>query len=292
MIKTNIEGLRDPFLLVDNGIYYLYGTEIVDDWDNTNWACYINGSGKLCGEWKKTEHLIYEKPSLAEKQFWAPEVHKYKDAYYMFCTYYSRLTKRRGCTILKSISPAGPFTEISNGHVTPQEIDAIDATFYLDEDAQPWIIYVHEWSCTDDNIGRMCIAKLSNDLTHIISKPIEIFRADSPSWTNEKVTDGCFLRKLASGELIMLWSNFQQNNYCIGIARSTNGKIDGNWVHDDVLIYKKGMVDNYDGGHGMVFTDTDGQLYLCLHSPNEPCDECKERTIFLPVKEQNGTLII
>ena len=29
MIITNVEGLRDPFVLLDNGVYYLYGTGVV-----------------------------------------------------------------------------------------------------------------------------------------------------------------------------------------------------------------------------------------------------------------------
>ena len=76
MIITNVEGLRDPFVLLDDGIYYLYGTGVTNnDWDNTVWACYVNDSSKLDGEWKRTENLIYEKPVYAQKQFWAPEVH-------------------------------------------------------------------------------------------------------------------------------------------------------------------------------------------------------------------------
>ena len=33
MIITNVEGLRDPFVLVDDGVYYLYGTGVSnEDW--------------------------------------------------------------------------------------------------------------------------------------------------------------------------------------------------------------------------------------------------------------------
>ena len=61
MIVTNVKGLRDPFMLVDDGVYYLYGTGVLNkDWDNTTWDCYVNDSGSLSGEWKKTEKLIYQ----------------------------------------------------------------------------------------------------------------------------------------------------------------------------------------------------------------------------------------
>ena len=30
MIVTNVEGLRDPFILCENGVYYLYGTGVIN----------------------------------------------------------------------------------------------------------------------------------------------------------------------------------------------------------------------------------------------------------------------
>ena len=158
MIVTNVEGLRDPFMLVDDGVYFLYGTGVLNkDWDNTTWDCYVNDSGSLSGEWKKTEKLVYQKPAHAQKQFWAPEVHKYNGSYYMLASYYSSKTNHRGTSILKAPSPTGPFVEISDGHITPHDIDAIDGTFYVDKNNQPWLVFVHEWTCTNDNIGRMAI---------------------------------------------------------------------------------------------------------------------------------------
>ena len=269
MIVTNVEGLRDPFMLVDDGVYYLYGTGVLNkDWDNTTWDCYVNDSGSLFGEWKKTEKLVYQKPAHAQKQFWAPEVHKYNGSYYMLASYYSSKTNHRGTSILKAPSPTGPFVEISDGHITPHDIDAIDGTFYVDKNNQPWLVFVHEWTCTNDNIGRMAIAKLSDDLSRIISEPVEIFRADSPSWTNKRVTDGCFMHRLSDGRLLMLWSNFEDNGYCIGIAHSQNGEVSGQWVHENAPLYKRNDIDHYDGGHGMIFSSGD-ELYLTFHTPNQ-----------------------
>ncbi len=294
MIITNVEGLRDPFMLLDNGVYYLYGTGVNHtDWNGTVWDCYVNDSGSLSGEWKRTEKLVYEIPQNAEKQFWAPEVHKYNGSYYMLSTYFSSATEHRGCSVLKAPSPIGPFVEISDGHVTPHELDCIDATLYIDENNQPWLIFVHEWTCTDDNIGRMAAAKLSDDLSKLISEPTQLFRADSPSWTNARVTDGCFMYTTKQNELLMIWSNFTDNgDYCVAIAKSDNGKVDGNWIQQDSLLFTKEKGDGNDGGHGMIFKSIEGELYLCCHSPNVPNDNSRERTVLLPITEENGTLII
>lgn len=283
-IETNIEKLRDPFVLAEDGTYYMYGSE---------WICYKNTGSLTDGKWIKSEKQLTVTPKTFVKDNWAPEVHKYKGAYYMFTTYFSSVTNRHGCTIMKSDSPDGPFIEITDGTITPAEWDCIDGTFYVDPEGQPWMIFVHEWVSTDDNIGRMAIAKLSADLTHFISEPKDIFRADDPSWTNAAVTDGCFMYTTKDNRLLMLWSNFDKNGgYCSAISHSENGKLDGKWIHDDLPLYSKDISGKYDGGHGMIFTDFDGQMYLSLHSPNAPVNDRLEKPILIPVKEENDTIVL
>ena len=280
MIVSKIESLRDPCVLLENGTYYVYGT---------GWVGYKNTSGKLDGEWTSMNNIV-NVPAEAKKDLWAPEVHKHNGKFYMFATYFSSVTNHRGCTVLKSDSPEGPFEEISEGPLTPSDWDAIDATLYVDESGQPWMIFVHEWTSTDDGIGRMASAKLSYDFTHLTTEPIELFRADDPSWTNHCVTDGCWMYRCSTGELLMIWSNFS-DGYCVGIARSDNGKIDGNWTQDDKLLYSKKLSGQYDGGHGMIFRSLSGQMYLSIHSPNSEQNGYSERPVFIAIREENGTLV-
>lgn len=280
IIETNINKLRDPFVLAENGMYYMYGTD---------WVCY-KSSGDL-KHWTKSQKELVVRPDECDGNEWAPEVHKFKGKYYMFTTYHSSKTNRRGCTILKSNEPDGPFAEITNGHITPHDWDSIDGTFYLDENGQPWMVFVHEWVSTDDNVGRMAVAKLSDDLTHFISEPIELFRADAPVWARNGVTDGCFMYKTKDNQLLMLWSNFCEQGYCVGIARSKNGKIDGEWVQDDNLLFSREISGQYDGGHGMIFTDFNGQMYLSIHSPNSPVGDRLEKPVLIALSEENGTVV-
>ena len=137
----------------------------------------------------------------------------------------------------------------------------------------------------------MAAAKLSDDLTAFVSEPVELFRADAPSWTNERVTDGCYLYRCEDGQLIMLWSNFQGSDYCVGIARSLDGTVDGVWTQDDELLFSKSMTGIFDGGHAMIFTSRDGQMYLSMHSPNNPVGDRHETPIFVPVREEDGTIV-
>ena len=217
-------------------------------------------------------------------------MHLYNGAFYLLATYYSSKTQHRGATILRADSPEGPFVEITDGTLTPDQWDCIDATLYIDPDEQPWLVFVHEWTCTPDHVGTMAAAKLSSDLTRLISEPVELFRGDEPAWATGKITDGCFMYTTRAGRLLMLWSNFGEGGYCEAIARSDNGRLDGKWRHEEKPLFARGMAGDFDGGHGMIFTDADGQSYLCLHAPNSPTPERREMPILIPVHEEGDTL--
>ena len=299
MLKREDIRIRDPFILTDKeqGCYYMYGTTalVADsiaargtfsvyrtvDLENFEEPKVIVDSDKL-GFWGRFD-------------FWAPEVHKYNGAYYMFTTYLNAKTNHRGCTIMKSDSPEGPFVEITGGHITPADWDAIDGTFYVDPDGQPWMVFVHEWTSMPRNVGSFAAAKLSDDLTHFVSEPFELFSANEPYWTRASglhITDGCWLYTTQSGELLMTWSNFCEEGYAVAQVRSSNGRLDGEWSHVDML-YTRSMTEEnrYDGGHAMTFTARDGQMYLSFHSPNGGIGNRYETPVFLAVREENDRLV-
>lgn len=283
MIQSTIQKLRDPCILVEDGVYYAYGT---------GWHCYKNTSGNLEGPWEDLGVVASVANANTDGgSHWAPEVHRYNGAFYMFTTYYNSVTQHRGCIILKSDSPEGPFVEITNGHITPADWDSIDGTFYVDPDGQPWMVFVHEWTCMPDGVGSFAAAKLSDDLTHFISEPFELFKANEPNWAAAGVTDGCWMYTTAEGELLMIWSNFDAYGYVVAVARSSNGRLDGEWIHEDNLLYSKYMTGEYEGGHGMIFTDVDGQMYLSFHSPNSAIGDRQEKPVFLAIEEKDGKLV-
>lgn len=278
IISSDVTGaLRDPFVLYENGIYYVYGT---------GWHCYKNSERTLSGHWERIEDFIVEEPSDYLDCPWAPEVYKYNDSFYMFTTYRSDKTMRRGCAVFRSASPEGPFKLISDGHVTPEDWDAIDGSLYIDPQGQPWMVFSHEWTSPDGLKGFFAAAKLSSDLTRFISEPVELFYPGG-IWSGADITDGCFMYTTRSGELLMLWSNFDiGGGYGVGVARSVSGGIEGPWIHDPLMLYSSTFLDRPDGGHGMIFTDTDGSMYMPVHTPNT--DDATP--IFIRVYEENDAL--
>lgn len=289
-MKSEQINIRDPYVLLSDGIYYMYGTRAETCWmAATGFDCYtssdlINWDGP---------HEVFHKPEnfFADKNCWAPEVHRYKDFYYMFATF--KDTENYGGTaILKADHPLGPFTLHSQKQITPKDWECIDGTFYVSPDGTPYMVFVHEWVQISD--GSICAVKLSSDLSHAISEPELLFHAsEAKSWVvtienknrpgKHYVTDGPFLHRTDNGRLLMLWSSFGKEGYTQAIAYSDNGDITGNWIQQETLLFEK------DGGHGMIFKDKKGKLILTLHTPNE---HRKEHPVFYSLKEEDNTLIV
>ncbi|MBQ3151562.1 MAG: family 43 glycosylhydrolase [Clostridia bacterium] len=266
--KTNEINIRDPYVLVSDGKYYMYGTGAAK---GPGYGCYVSEDLE---NWAGPFNVFSAPEGFdGTKQFWAPECHYYNGNYYLFATYFSSSAQHRGVSVFRADNPLGPFTEISDGHITDHTQDAIDGTLYVDESGQPWMIYVHEWTCMPDGEGAMDAVKLSDDLSHFISEPVQLFKAKDPVWTDSFVTDGPFLYRTKYGKLLMLWSNNCDSGYCVGIAKSSDGTPDGKWLQSTTPVYKRNAKNTYDGGHGMLFETLDGKLMMCIHSPNSRKDD-------------------
>lgn len=286
-LKCDEIRVRDPYVLAYDGKYYMYGT------------CLSNGKGYGCCVSEDLENWseriqVYtpEEGSDAVADFWAPECHYYNGSFYLFATYRSQASGKRGTAIFKSESPTGQFELLSDGHITPKERDCIDGTLYIDKDGQPWMVYVNEWTSSSDGMGEMAAAKLSEDLSRFISEPIMLFRANDHIWTGGNfVTDGPCLYRTKEDRLVMLWSNnAKSGGYAVGMAISDNGEIDGNWIHYPSAFYKKGADFELDGGHPMLFTTFDGELMMSIHSPNSYSEELFETLRFYPVEDRGIAL--
>lgn len=273
--------IRDPFILLDKDseVYYLYGTTDKNVWSGnaTGFDAY---SSKDLNNWDGPFSVFRPTADFwATKQYWAPEVYKYNNNYYMFASFKSE-DKCRGTQILLSETPLGPFLPLTEEPVTPKNWECLDGTLYIDESNNPWMIFCHEWVQVKD--GELCAIQLSKDLRESISDPITLFTASEAKWTRgnvDYVTDGPFLYKDHQGNLLMLWSSMGEKGYAIGVSRSESGSIIGPWIHDDEPFF------NENGGHGMMFKTIANELILTFHSPNSQSDE---RPVFYSINEENG----
>jgi arabinan endo-1,5-alpha-L-arabinosidase len=271
MNRLETLNIRDPFVLVDQGKYYLYAAGEED--------------GRPCFQVRRSSDMEnFEDPVTVfrtipsywgTQDFWAPEVHRYQDRFYLFASFKAP-GKARGTSILVADRPEGPFQPVYNGPVTPAQWECLDGTFWC-ESGVPYILFCREWLQVKD--GEIYIARLKTDLSGLASDPILLFKGSQAKWTapfcgeGNYVTDGPFLfRKDGSYEL--LWSSFSQKGYALGIAKSKT--LFSGWVNADKPIY------DHNGGHGMVFEDH-GRPTIIIHSPNGPGG--KERPTLLPLNQ-------
>ena len=202
--------MRDPFVLSDNQSmsYYLYGTTDKDPWKAPGVSFEVYSSTDL-HEWDGP-FTVFTPPEgfWGTHNFWAPEVHTYQGKYYLFATF-TAPGHCRGTHILVSESPMGPFLPVSDEPATPLDWECLDGTFFLDDTAQPWIVFCHEWVQIND--GEICARKLSSDLSTPVGDPVLLFRASEASWpkalprrdgsglVDAKVTDGPFMYRNSDG---------------------------------------------------------------------------------------------
>lgn len=283
IVDTGVR-VRDPYVLEHDGVYYMYGTGLAKQ----GYGCVYSTDLR---EWSEPVKVCDTAGQCdAQDNWWAPECHFYNGAFYLFATYRSAATGKRGVGIFRSPDPLGPFELITGGHITPKDLDSIDGTLYVDEDGQPWMIYVGEWTSNEDGVGDMMAAKLSADLTSFVSEPVLLFRATDMKKRKSNVTDGPFLYKTENGRLIMLWSNNDRGGYSVQIAYSTDGRPDGEWKQQQPSLFSK-TKRHGDGGHGMLFTAPDGTLTLSIHSPNNATENDPTTALLVPVADTGDTLV-
>jgi beta-xylosidase len=279
-LKTADIRVRDPFIYADKSTatYYLYAQA-----ENRKGSGYqgveIYASTNLV-DWAAPQPALTLPASQRVAMVWAPEMHAYNGAYYLFVTLTFHTTLagpppcdaknwpplfRRGTWIFRADSPKGPFTPLKNNALTPPAWMALDGTLCIDN-GSPYLVFCHEWVQLID--GTVNALPLTPDLSDAAGDPLPLFRAsDAPGAKTGpregKVTDGPFLyRSPASGALFMIWSTFiPGHGYCVMQTRSESGRVTGPWKNHTPLYTQN-------GGHGMIFTDFGGRLLLALHQPN------------------------
>lgn len=281
--------IRDPFVLhvpaageAGTGRYHLFGSTDPNIWSGPATGFDTYWSDDL-EQWHGPIPAFRPTPDFwSHTQYWAPEVHPWRGAYYMFATF-TAPGHRRGTQVLRADRPEGRYEPWSPGPLTPRHWECLDGTLHVAADGAPHMVFCHEWKDVGD--GEIHAIRLADDLRTTVGEPRLLFRASEAPWARSIprpefpqvfVTDGPSLHRTADGRLLMLWSSFGDSGYAMGVATSLSGRIDGPWQQADEPIWPA------DGGHGMIFADAAGRLHLTLHTPN---DTPNERARFFPLEE-------
>ncbi len=131
----------DPFILKDDGIYYLYATS------GDEYGYRVYSSVNLV-EWTSHGYCllredVYTDPCSAYTNyaFWAPEVMKYDGKYYLVYTAQHRIG------VAVSDSPTGPFKNDATGYLI-NTANVIDGNFFVDDDGVVYLYFVTQRKAT------------------------------------------------------------------------------------------------------------------------------------------------
>ena len=129
MIKKKDLYIRDPFINFENGVYYLYSAYQKKDELYPSFVVY---KSKDLEEFTEPITIFQGNSHFwGNKDFWAPEMHKYKNKYYLFSSCKAD-NCCRGTQIFVSNRPDGEFTCLTEHAITPKNWECLDGTLWVE----------------------------------------------------------------------------------------------------------------------------------------------------------------
>ena len=245
----------DPFILYEDGIYYLYGT------GSDNGIPVVVSKDMKTWNWPdgKNMHLaLHKDDSYGERMFWAPEVYHVGDRYVM---YYS---SQEHICMAESDSPLGPFKQKEQRPIRRRK--GIDNHLFIDDDGTPYIFWVHF-----NHGNEIWMARLEDDLKTIVRGTEKFCIGMSQDWEKvwPSVNEGPYVLK-HKGIYYMTYSANSYESPSYGVGFATTASLDAPWEKYDgnpILQFH----DSLEGvGHHALFKDADGADRIVFHSHNEP----------------------
>lgn len=203
--------LADPCVLENDGWYYIYGTHsdsgivVYRSRDMRSWS-------DLCGN-AEGGLALHKDDVWGEKWFWAPEVYKIGDKYFM------TFSAEEHICYAESDSPCGPFVQREQKPYLPEE-KGIDSHIYFDG-GKAYIFWVR----FDGPYG-IWMAELTPDLHSLKMETARLILEPMPdSWEHVQahVSEGPAITKY-KGKYYMTYScnDYQSKDYAVGIAVADN----------------------------------------------------------------------
>lgn len=296
LIRTNVQNIGDPFVVFDGNAYYMYST----DFDVNGFKVRKSNDLKT---WEVVGVALDLNDSWAFQDFWAPEVIYHNGKYVMHYSARRKTDKSLRIGVAIADKPEGPFVDVYNGPMFDFGYAAIDGHVFIDDDKTAYFYYSRD--CSENVVdgvhtSQIYVAKLSDDLTKIISEPKFLFGAtedfeckhEDKSW---RWNEGPYVLK-SNGKYYLNYSAncYATRHYCICLAISD--KPDGDFKKMGATLTCDMVESDFSGpGHNAFFVDREGNLKTSLHIhtfENAPsfnrkaviCDvEIKENTIVYKV---------
>ncbi len=255
LTKSDTILLADPTIFTDKKMYYLYGTG-----SNNGFLVYRSPDLKTwegpVGE--KSGHALLKGDSYGSKGFWAPQVFRHKQKYYM------AYTADEHIAIAESNSPLGPFVQ-KEFKILGGQGKQIDPFIFMDNGN----IYLYHVRLNSGN--RIYVVQMKDDLSDIVEgTAVECISAVQP-WENTAnanwpVAEGPTVIKHKKLYYLFYSANdFRNINYAMGYATSASPL--GPWKkYEHNPIISRHNININGTGHGDFFQGMDGDLRYVFHT--------------------------
>lgn len=261
----------DPFVLVENGTYYMYGTSHKDGIEVYRSKDMINWEGP-CG--MRGGLALHKDDVWGEKWFWAPEIVKIDNKFYMFYSADER------SAVAVSDSPLGPFTQEVQKPLL--DFKAIDGSMFIDTNEKNYYYFVNFTPSGMQNW--VAEINLDNRGATIKQETMKKCIGQSQSWEmDQSVNEGpCVLKHGDTYFLVYSANAYFNQNYGLGFATAKNPM--GPWIK-----YEKNPIlqkpDSLVGvGHCQFFTGLDNKLYVVYHAHSSKTSVQPRKVYINPVR--------
>lgn len=274
----------DPTIYVDNGKYYLTGTggsaggapgfSMLESDDLKTWALPTGANDAV--------HMILTQgdQTYGTEGFWAPQLFKATDTYYL--TY----TANEQTVLAQSTTLFGPYRQKEVVAIDSSEKN-IDSYIFKDDDDKYYLYHVRF-----DDGNYLWVAEF--DLAKGTIKPETLTKCfgqtepweATPAYGASPIMEGPTVVKL-KGKYYLFYSanHYKSVDYAVGYAVSDSPY--GPWVkHHDSPILHRSVVSENGAGHGDLFEGLDGQLYYVYHVHFNQQQVSPRKTRIVPVIKQ------
>ena len=266
----------DPYILYDEGVYYLYATNDPDGYSASTSTDLVH--------WTNVGRVAYKDDLIGDYWFWAPEVYKYDGRYYMFYSAQEHLG------IAVADSPTGPFVGISDEPLF--EFNSIDGHVFFDDDGRKYL-YFSAWG---ENMGQgLFVCELNDDLTGVKRETLK--QLSRPQGWEGPVNEGPYMLK-HNGIYYLTYSGegYTSKNY--GVAYMTSSSPTGPFTRAGEHPILKSDTFLFGTGHHCFTVSPDGSemfiAYHCHYSDTqvEMRKLCIDRVKFVPAEDGIDKLVI
>ena len=209
--------LADPFILLYDGVYYAYGTGAgsgIEVWTSRDLSTWERAKGNA-----RDGLALHRTDVWGEKWFWAPEVYRLNDKFYMY------FTAEEHICVATSDSPLGPFVQETRQPMIADE-KCIDNTLFIDDDGRAYMYFDR----FNDGLN-IWVVELEDDCTTLKKETMRPCIHVSQEWEKvwPRVNEGCFVIR-RNGTYYMTYSANSYESPFYGIGCATADSPLGPWT--------------------------------------------------------------